>query len=75
MNIKEIAKLTGVSVATVSRSINQPEKVLPETRERILKVIRQLDYVPNPSAQSLSTGQNRTVDCARRCCCRPTISC
>ena len=40
MNIKEIAKLTGVSVATVSRSINQPEKVSPETRERILKVIR-----------------------------------
>ncbi|MBS6217474.1 MAG: LacI family DNA-binding transcriptional regulator [Clostridiales bacterium] len=63
MNIKEIAKLTGVSVATVSRSINQPEKVSPETRERILKVIRQLDYVPNPSAQSLSTGQTRTVAC------------
>lgn len=63
MNIEEIAKLTGVSVATVSRSINQPEKVSPETRERILKVIRKLDYIPNPSAQSLSTGQTRTVAC------------
>ncbi|MBU5435773.1 LacI family DNA-binding transcriptional regulator [Pseudoflavonifractor sp. MSJ-37] len=63
MNIKEIAKLTGVSVATVSRCINQPEKVSPETRARILEVIRKTDYVPNPSAQSLSTGQTRTIAC------------
>ncbi len=63
MTIKEIAKLAGVSVATVSRSINQPEKVVPETRERILDIIRRTDYAPNPSAQSLSTGQTRTVAC------------
>lgn len=63
MTIREIAKLTGVSVATVSRSINQPDKVSPETRERILEVIEQMDYVPNPSAQSLSTGQTRTIAC------------
>ena len=63
MNIREIARLAGVSVATVSRSINQPEKVSPETRERIMAVIQQTDYVPNPSAQSLSTGQTRTIAC------------
>lgn len=63
MNIREIAKLSGVSVATVSRSINQPEKVSPETRERILETIRELNYVPNPSAQSLSTGLTHTVAC------------
>lgn len=63
MNIREIAKLANVSVATVSRSINQPEKVSPETRERIMKVIHKMDYVPNPSAQSLSTGQTWTIAC------------
>lgn len=63
MNIREIAKLSGVSVATVSRCINQPEKVSPETRERIMETIRRLNYVPNPSAQSLSTGLTRTVGC------------
>ena len=63
MTIREIAKLAGVSVATVSRSLNQPEKVSPETRDRILDVIRRTDYVPNPSAQSLSTGQTHTIAC------------
>lgn len=63
MNIREIAKLAGVSVATVSRSINQPEKVSPTTRQRILETIRELNYVPNPSAQSLSTGLTHTVAC------------
>lgn len=63
MNIREIAKLAGVSVATVSRSLNQPEKVSPATRERIMETIKRLNYVPNPSAQSLSTGQTHTVAC------------
>ena len=63
MNIREIAKLAGVSVATVSRSINQPEKVSPDTRQRILETIQELGYVPNPSAQSLSTGLTRTIAC------------
>ncbi len=63
MTIRELAELTGVSVATVSRSLNQPDKVSPKTRERILEAIRHNDYVPNPSAQSLSTGQTRTIGC------------
>ncbi|NCE65818.1 LacI family transcriptional regulator [Pseudoflavonifractor sp. 524-17] len=63
MTIKEIAKLTGVSVATVSRCINQPDKVSPATRDRITQVVRRMGYVPNASAQSLSTGQTRTIAC------------
>lgn len=63
MNIREIAKLAGVSVATVSRSLNQPNKVSPETRTHILEIIRRAEYVPNPSAQSLSTGQTHTIAC------------
>ena len=63
MNIKEVARVAGVSVATVSRSLNQPHKVSDETRNRILEIISKLDYVPNPSAKSLSTGKTRTVAC------------
>ena len=40
MNIKEIAKKAGVSVATVSRVLNHPEVVQPETREHVLKVMK-----------------------------------
>lgn len=63
MNIREIAKLAGVSVATVSRCLNQPQKVAPKTRERILNLIESLDYVRNPAAHSLSTGRTRTIAC------------
>ena len=39
IGVKEIAAKAGVSMITVSRVINTPEKVSPETRERILKII------------------------------------
>ena len=38
MNIKQIAKAAGVSVATVSRVLNHPESVAPKTREKIQKI-------------------------------------
>jgi len=43
MTVKEIANLCGVSVATVSRVFNEPEKVKPETRERILEIAKNTD--------------------------------
>ena len=51
MNIRQIAYLAGVSVATVSRCINQPEKVSEETRNHIIGVMKRVDYIPNPSDQ------------------------
>lgn len=63
MNIRQIAFLAGVSVASVSRCINQPEKVSAQTREKINRVIQRADYIPNPSAKSLSTGQTKTIMC------------
>lgn len=63
MNIKEVAKRAGVSVATVSRTLNRPELVLESTRKRILDTIEEMDYVPNPSAMSLSTGRTGTIAC------------
>ena len=48
MNIRELAKEAGVSVATISRVINHPEAVLPETRERVQAIIEKHNYDPKP---------------------------
>ena len=62
-NIRDIAKKAGVSVATVSRLINQETSHLvhPETRERLEKIIQKLHYVPNRFARSLSTQKSNTI--------------
>lgn len=46
-NIREVARLAGVSVATVSRTLKFPERVLPETRDRVNAAIEQAGYRPN----------------------------
>ena len=53
MNIKEIAKEAGVSVATISRVLNHPEMVLPDTRDRVLEIMRQNNYTPNWFARGI----------------------
>ncbi|SMC81152.1 LacI family DNA-binding transcriptional regulator [Lentzea albidocapillata] len=58
---REIAQLCGVSVATVSRVFNQPETVNEDTRERVLRVAKELDYRPNESARALSTKQSTMI--------------
>ncbi|WIV11683.1 LacI family DNA-binding transcriptional regulator [Proteiniborus sp. MB09-C3] len=60
-NIRKISELAGVSVATVSRVLNHPETVSEETRNRILKVIEEVNYVPNSIARSLSTNRTSTI--------------
>lgn len=52
-SIAHVARLSGVSTATVSRVFNSPEKVLPETRERVLHLARQLGWSPNATARTL----------------------
>ena len=61
MNIKQIAKTAGVSVATVSRVLNHPETVAPKTREKIQKVIEDSEYKPNWFAQGLNFNKTRTI--------------
>lgn len=46
-NIREVARLAGVSVATVSRTLASPDRVLPGTRERVNVAIEQAGYRPN----------------------------
>ncbi len=61
MNIKQIAKTAGVSVATVSRVMNHPETVAPATKEKIEKVMQEAGYTPNWFAQGLNFNTTKTI--------------
>lgn len=61
MNASEIAKLAGVSRATVSRVINNYRYVKPETREQVLNVIQEYSYSPNIAAQVLAGKHLNTI--------------
>ena len=53
MTIKDIAKLSGVGVSTVSRVLNDRPDVSEESRRRVLSIIAEHNYLPNNSARSL----------------------
>ena len=57
----DVAREAGVSLMTVSRVINDKEDVSAETRERVLKIIANLDYRPSAIARSLATQETRTI--------------
>ncbi|GAA5172207.1 LacI family DNA-binding transcriptional regulator [Modicisalibacter zincidurans] len=61
VTITDIAKHVGMTNMTVSRALNKPDKVKPETRERILAAASQLGYVPNAFASHLRSRKNRLV--------------
>lgn len=61
MNIKDIAKLAGVGVSTVSRVINEHPDVKDETREKILKIIKESNYIPNNSARILKKNITKNI--------------
>lgn len=63
VTIRDVAAQAGVSHQTVSRVINNNERVLPETRARVLKAIAKLDYHPNAMARSMAEGRSRTLAC------------
>lgn len=61
MNIREIARLAGVSIATVSRVINHPEQTTPKTREKVLSVIEKHHYVPNQTMKTIFSRSSNSV--------------
>lgn len=61
MNIKQIAKAAGVSVATVSRVLNHPENVAPKTRDKILQIMEEEEYKPNWFARGLNFNKTKTI--------------
>ena len=61
VTIRELARLSGVSVGTVSRALNGYADVRPETRERIARLARELDYTPAAAARSLVTQRSHVI--------------
>lgn len=60
-NLKEIAKESGCSISTVSRVINGKGKISEATKERVMKVAREHNYVPNQVARSLKKSKTNTI--------------
>ncbi len=61
MNIYDISEKAGVSIATVSRVLNNSARVSQKTREKVLAVMAEYDYVPNPFARGLGLKTMRTI--------------
>ncbi|CAH1652708.1 MULTISPECIES: LacI family DNA-binding transcriptional regulator [unclassified Chelatococcus] len=59
--VATVAKLAGVSTATVSRALQRPDKVQPETRQRIMEAVAATGFVPNSQARNLRSRASRTV--------------
>ena len=61
VTISDVARLAGVSTATVSHTINSTRYVSSETKEKVYQAIAELGYTPDASARSFRTGKKRTV--------------
>ena len=59
--MQDIADLAGVSIATVSRVLNQPEKVKPETRRKVQRILEQTNFVANAVARGLVVNSMKTI--------------
>ena len=60
-SMKDVARLANVSTATVSHVINQTRNVNPDTREKVLKAVKDLKYNVNPIARNLRSGSSRMI--------------
>lgn len=60
-NIKDIAKLSGVSVSTVSKIINNYSDISEETRSKVLQIIKETGYSPSNSAKTLATKSSNLI--------------
>ncbi|HOA26434.1 MAG TPA: LacI family DNA-binding transcriptional regulator [Arachnia sp.] len=64
VSMREVAALAQVSIGTVSNVLNNPDRVLPTTRERVQEAIAELGWIPNKQAQHLRAGRSRTIGVA-----------
>lgn len=61
VTIKDIAREAGVSIATVSKVINDKAHVAPDTREKVLQIMDKLNYAPNAAAANLARRSSKNV--------------
>jgi len=57
----DIAKKAGVCMATVSRTLNNPDRVSAKTRDLVMKVVEDMGYIPNRLAASLRQGRSHNI--------------
>lgn len=60
-NIRDVARLAGVSYQTVSRVLNEHPSIRESTKQRVLDVITEIGYRPNQAARALVTARSRTI--------------
>lgn len=61
VTISDVARLAGVSTATVSHTINSTRYVSGETKDKVYRAIAELGYTPDASARSFRTGKKKTI--------------
>jgi len=61
VNIKDIAKLSGVGISTVSRVINNTGSVSEATQKKVMDVVSAYNYIPNNSARNLKIAQSKNI--------------
>src|ERR1700759_743959 len=64
VTMRDVARLAGVSITTVSHVINETRPVAPDTRDRVLAAVEQTGYTGDAIARSLVTGGTRTLGLA-----------
>ncbi|MBS6161723.1 MAG: LacI family DNA-binding transcriptional regulator [Firmicutes bacterium] len=61
VTIKDIANAAGVGIATVSRVLNNSGAASSDVREKVMKAVRELNYIPNNNARNLKLGHSKTI--------------
>ncbi|MDO4187661.1 MAG: LacI family DNA-binding transcriptional regulator [Lachnospiraceae bacterium] len=61
ITIKDIARMCGCGVSTVSRALNNHPDINEATRKKIMKVVRETNFVPNNSARNLKLTESKTI--------------
>ena len=61
VNLEDVARLAGVSIVTVSRSLSDPKKVRPATLKRVQDAVAKLGYVAHGAARALASRRTRTI--------------
>ena len=61
VSVHDVAKKAGVSIATVSRCLNNPDAVRPQLQDRVHAAVKELGYVPHGAARALASHKTRTI--------------
>ena len=61
VTLKDIAEVAGVHVMTVSDALNDTRSVAPATREKVKRIAREMNYIPNSAARALATGRTGII--------------